>query len=56
MIDMKPLWECPSCGETMRSDALGCDDWGGEEVAIGPDCPGCDEAMELADEPTEEES
>jgi len=50
----KPLWACPGCDYEVRCDPLGCDDWGGEEVAIGPDCPDCDESMDFVVE--EEES
>jgi len=45
----KLLWECPSCGGTKRSDPLAGDDWGGVEIAVGPDCQECGDAMELLD-------
>jgi hypothetical protein len=45
-----PLWECPGCGKTVRADALCGDDWGGVEVAQGPECEECDEYMDLIEE------
>lgn len=42
MPNLKPLWACPNCDYEVRSDPLACDDWGGEERAIGPDCPDCE--------------
>ena len=49
----KQLWECPGCGEECRCDPVAGDDWGGEDVAIGPDCDDCDEIMEAVDEADE---
>ena len=46
----KQLWECPGCGDTVRCDPLAGDDWGGVEVAIGPECEECDEIMDAVDE------
>lgn len=37
----KPSWECDECGKVFQDDPAACDDWGGEEVAVGPDCPEC---------------
>ena len=41
-----PIWECPSCGKQVRCDPVASDDWGGEEVAVGPECLECEEEME----------
>jgi len=49
------LWECDSCGKQIHSDPLAGDDWGGEMVAVGPDCPDCDQAMDLVEDTPEEE-
>lgn len=50
---MKCLWACPTCDKTVRSDPLASDDWGGEEVLIGPDCEDCGDEMQLVEERTE---
>ena len=42
-------WECDGCGRVRECDPLAGDDWGGEWVAIGPDCPDCDIPMDLID-------
>jgi len=39
------LWECPDCGHLAASDPLASDDWSGEEIPIGPDCPSCEAPM-----------
>lgn len=45
-------WECVDCGTMVKSDPLASDDWDGEPVAIGPDCPECDCPMTATeDEP-----
>lgn len=36
------LWRCDGCGGERECDPLAGDDWGGEPVPIGPDCPECD--------------
>lgn len=46
----KLLWRCGGCDYEERSDPLGSDDWGGKERIIGPDCPSCDDEMELVEE------
>lgn len=43
------LWECPECGRYLESDPLAMDDWGGEEVACGPECQECDQAMDFVE-------
>jgi len=54
MTYKEPLWSCPDCGAEVRCEPLAGDDWGGEEVAVGPDCDKCGEAMEWVDEAEEE--
>ena len=47
---MKPLWECPDCGKQVRCDPTASDDWGDDEVAVGPTCEECEEYMEFVEE------
>jgi len=50
---MKPLWECPDCGATKRSEPVASDDRGGEPVGIGPDCDECESPMAYVREAAE---
>lgn len=38
--------ECRMCGHTQRAMPVCGDDWDGEETAVYPDCPSCEEPME----------
>ena len=40
-----PYWVCPECGVGVHSEATAMDDWGGEEVGVGPECLECEVEM-----------
>lgn len=44
-----PLWECDGCHRLEFSEPTAGDDWGGEEVGMGPLCPDCEEEMNPCD-------
>jgi len=44
------LWHCPDCGQVVESDPQASDDWGCDEIALGPECEHCDEYMDLLDD------
>lgn len=50
VIRLLPLWRCDGCGKEFRSHPVAGDDWGGEERAVGPDCPDCEQEMDAVDE------
>jgi len=43
------IWHCEDCHITVDSDPVAHDDWGDQEVAIGPCCQHCEMEMEYVD-------
>jgi hypothetical protein len=43
-------WEC-DCGYEIEADPTAGDDFRGEPVPVGPECPECGTLMQIATEP-----